>query len=92
MRRERDRGRFATSPTENISRYLHRCKADVFRRGSENFRRNRASAVSRSNRVRWEIAVSDGVAVKPEPIRVGVSVKVGVGSVSVMVGVSLGVT
>ena len=37
-------------------------------------------------------SVSDGVAVKPEPIKVGVPVKVGVGSVSVMVGVSLGVT
>jgi len=37
-------------------------------------------------------SVSDGVAVKPEPINVGVPVKVGVGSVDVMVGVSLGVT
>jgi hypothetical protein len=37
-------------------------------------------------------SVSDGVAVKPEPIKVGVPVKVGVGSVGVMVGVSLGVT
>lgn len=37
-------------------------------------------------------AVSDGVAVKPEPSKVGVPVKVGVGSVSVMVGVSVGVT
>ena len=37
-------------------------------------------------------AVSDGVAVNPEPIKVGVSVKVGVGSVDVMVGVSVGVT
>jgi hypothetical protein len=36
-------------------------------------------------------SVSEEVAVKPPPIRVGVRVKVGVGSVAVMVGVSLGV-